>query len=304
MGLSLALSGIRKNGSEGERHALGLLISGFMERATSPPPSRQREDDKVVEVFLNVYEQGRFSYDPEWLPQHERNVEVIATANDGTRLAIEHTRIFAFDGHQKQEVLLRPIAASLKTISLPPSAADRFFVLLFPSNFMGRQLQRHRALVIRELVTWAEATLPRDDHLYHFDIPTLLPNGTAPAIGLDVKVFGNVKVSPQVSIGGWLPQGERLTNGVKQALRNKLPKLVDAKADRRFLMIDMPTHTDSDISVVNIIRETVSDFPLLLKIDQIVFAKTFGFRFESTIFFRMWNPKLEKWSDYIHASVT
>jgi hypothetical protein len=47
-----------------------------------PAPSREREDDKIVEMFLRLYEGGRFSYDPKWLPQHQPNVEVIAQAKD------------------------------------------------------------------------------------------------------------------------------------------------------------------------------------------------------------------------------
>jgi hypothetical protein len=47
-----------------------------------PPPSRHRPDDRVVEVFL--HEQGRFSKNLDWLKQSERNVEVIAIAEDGT----------------------------------------------------------------------------------------------------------------------------------------------------------------------------------------------------------------------------
>jgi hypothetical protein len=75
-----------------------------------PAPSRSRADDGIVEVFLRAFRNGRFSEDPTWLPQHTKNVEVIATGQDGRRLAIEHTRVFSFEEQKKQEIILHPIA--------------------------------------------------------------------------------------------------------------------------------------------------------------------------------------------------
>jgi hypothetical protein len=90
-----------------------------MKKVICPMPSRERDDDKVVEVFLHAYQQGQFAKGAQWLPQHEKNVEVVAKAPDGTRLAIEHTRVFAFDGHMQQEKVLRPIAECLEAVRVP-----------------------------------------------------------------------------------------------------------------------------------------------------------------------------------------
>lgn len=87
-------------------------------------PSRSREDDRIVELFLHAFRQGRFSDNPRWLPQHVKNVDVIATDKDRRRLAIEHTRILSFEEQPKQEIILRPIAEHLLDVrkSMPSSA--------------------------------------------------------------------------------------------------------------------------------------------------------------------------------------
>jgi hypothetical protein len=277
-----------------------------MQRVICPIPSRERDDDKVVEVFLHAYQQGRFAEGPHWLPQYQKSVEVVAKAPDGTRLAIEHTRVFAFDGHMQQEEVLRPIAECLEAVRLP--ATDRRWIQIrLQPHFVGRLLQKHQILVRDELTTWAALTLPAIPPQFglirHFLIPIPLPNGKRPGIGIDVEVWPDMDVQPRIVVSGWLPQGRRLDSQVKHPLRNKLEKLTRAEADVRFLMIDIPSHTDSDASVADVIREIRPEFPLLDEIDGIVFAMTFGLKAEGYALFRLWNARLEPSSDYLHVSI-
>src|SRR5215472_13972655 len=83
------------------------------EKVICSPPTRTWSDDQIVELFLEAYPDSRFAH-LEWLPQDRSNVEVIATDAAGTRLAVEHTRVFAYQGHKKDEELLRPIAKRLE----------------------------------------------------------------------------------------------------------------------------------------------------------------------------------------------
>jgi hypothetical protein len=132
--------------------------------------------DRAIEigdaVFLHAYKQGCFAKDPDWLPQHERNVEVIATSNiDSKRLAIEHTRVFAFDDHMEQEAVLRPIAERLESILLP-ELSNRWVQIFFKPNFLGKLLQKHSVHVQEELVRFLTVTLPtitpREQHTHRF----------------------------------------------------------------------------------------------------------------------------------------
>jgi hypothetical protein len=61
-----------------------------------PRLTRTRKDDKTVELFLCAYRDGQFTHHMNWLAQNQTNVEVITTAEDGTKIAIEHTRLLEF----------------------------------------------------------------------------------------------------------------------------------------------------------------------------------------------------------------
>ncbi len=259
-------------------------------------------------MFLHAYKQGCFAKDPCWLPQHKRNVEVIATSIvDGSTLAIEHTRVFAFEDHMEQEAILGPIAERLESIRLT-GLSDRWVQIYFQPNFMSRLLRKHFTLVQDELVRFLERTLPtitpREHHVNSFDLPIPLPDGRRPSIAFDVEVWGDMDVKRPISVSGVLPHGQRLESQITHALQTRLQKLVDAVADMRFLMIDIATHTESEVAVAKIIREIQGKFRLLTKIDQVVFAKTFAFNSEGWIFFRMWEPQSQAWSsDFLNASV-
>ncbi len=277
-----------------------------MQNIICPPPSHHRPDDRVVEVFLHAHEQGRFSNNLDWLKQSERNVEVIAIAEDGTRLAVEHTRVFAFEGHMQQEAVLRPIAERLEALRLP-GLSGKWVQIHFRTNFIGRKLRKRYALVQDEIVKFLEPKLPTIapdyQHVTTFDIPIPLPDGRRPTITCDVEVWGDMDVKKPILVSGVLPHDQKLEAQVTHALESKLQKLVDSEADMRFLMIDLPTISHSEIAVARIIRDAQGEFPLLNKIDQVVFAKTFAFDSEGCVFFRAWNPKTQGLSDQLQASV-
>src|SRR5882757_6248143 len=85
-------------------------VAELMETVTCTRPTYPEHDRRVVEIFLKTCKEGKFADDLGWLPQNQSNVEAIASDGANTTIAIEHTRIFAFAGHKKQEELLRPVA--------------------------------------------------------------------------------------------------------------------------------------------------------------------------------------------------
>jgi hypothetical protein len=281
-------------------------VGELMHEVVCPRPSRRREDDQIVELFLHAYQGGRFAYRPNWLPQSRKNVEVIASDCTGTSLAIEHTRVFAFEDHKYEEELLRPIAECLEA---DPNlrVLDRHFELHFYSGSLRKLRKRHRSLVQQELVRWAVETLPAlaaRGEVYKFNIPIPLPKGKALEIGLDVKVSERVDPLRPIAVDGRLPGGsQRLVPVVRKALNDKLQKLVDAEADRRLLLLELPT-TDSGRSLIDTVRDLAATFPLLKRISQIVVAKTLGFHLgEGLVFFHVWDVAAEVWSDYLKAVI-
>src|SRR5260370_13083811 len=145
-----------------------------------PRSPRTREDDQIVEVFMHWYEDGRFAYHVDWLPQQRTNVEVIASTRDGTRLAIEHTKLFEFPvGRQMnpdEDQKLQEVCAHLWGIQLPVS--DRVFMLsLDPKNLQKLLTNRYRSKTLETLADWARQVLPTLHEKRDFEIliPTNLP---------------------------------------------------------------------------------------------------------------------------------
>jgi hypothetical protein len=277
------------------------------QRITCPRPLRARPDDQVVEVLLHAYQRGRFARNPHWLPQDRENVEVIAGAEDGALLAIEHTRVFSFDRQPEQEKVLRPIAECLESVRLPDHLSDRWFQVYFRPNFIGKGLQKHLAVVLQEVSKWAVRELPglapRGHDGYPLRIPISLPSGKALSIQVEVEVWDDMLVGRPISVSGILPGGSRLVTVVRKALENKLPKLAATSANLRFLLIDLPGVADSDNGILKVIRKLAPKFPLLGKIQGLVFAKTFGFREHGVIFFSVWDVATQTWSDHLQATI-
>jgi hypothetical protein len=206
----------------------------------------------------------------------------------------------------EQEAILRPIAEQLEFLRLP-ELSGKWVQVWFKPNFIGTLLRRHSQIVQDQLVKFLTErlpTIPPSLHQpHHFSIPIPIPAGKCPIVELDIEVWENMNINPPICVSGLLPRGRRLDSLVEHALETKLQKLVDADADTKFLLIDMPSHTDSDIAVVSVIRGLGGRFSLLPKVNEIVFARTFGFKSEGYIFFRMWNPRTQGWSDFINAQM-
>ena len=259
-------------------------------------PTSSREDDQIVEIFLHAYQGGRFTYDVEWLPQHETNVEVIASSQDGTRLAIEHTKLFEFpvgrQANPDEDQVLQEVCAHLWGIRLPVS--DRVFMLsLDPKNLKKLLTNRHRSKTLGALAGWAQQALPslHDKREFEVLIPTSLPrNERIVRIGVEVWKAGSNR--PILPCSGYLPSRPDIVSLVRKAFEEKLPKLSGASADRRILMLEVVT-LDSDSKVYETAWNLAREFPQFLTVDEFVFVRNF---FELGVIFRTWNTGSNEWS--------
>jgi hypothetical protein len=280
-------------------------VGELMRKVFCHQPSRLREDDKIVELFLHSFAQARFASRPNWLPQSKRNVEVIVVDDAGTSLAIEHTRVFAFEDHKRQEELLRPIAELLEA-EPRLSAPGRRYDLCFRSGSLEKLLRRHHPLVQQGLMAWALSNLPAlaiRIQAYKFQIPIPLANGKVQKMDLDVEVSERDNTMRPVSVGGALPEGsQRLRPMVRKALNDKLEKLVAAETDQRILMAELPT-TDSERLVVDMVRGIGAEFPLLKKVDRLAVAKTLGFHSEGVVFFHVWDLRAKTWCEHLEVVI-
>lgn len=265
----------------------------------SPRPTRSREDDQIVEVFLHAYQGGRFTYDLEWLPQHETNVEVIASSEDGTRLAVEHTKLFEFPvGRQvnpDEDQMLQEVCAHLWGIQLPVS--DRVFMLsLDPKNLKKLLTNRHRSKTLGALTCWAQQALPSLHEKREFEIliATNLPRKERTVrIGVEVWKAGSNR--PILPCCGYLPSRPDIVSLVRKAFEEKLPKLTGTRADRRILLLEVVT-LDGDSKVYETVFNLAREFPQFLTVDEFAFVRNF---FELGAVFRIWNTAANKWSTLI-----
>ncbi|HMF75189.1 MAG TPA: site-specific integrase [Bryobacteraceae bacterium] len=271
-----------------------------------PASTRPREDDQIVELFLHAWRQGCFSRQPDWLPQSQKNVEVIATDETGTRLAVEHTRLFAFEHHKYKEELLRPVAEALEAEPRLDIPGRRFDFLFFPTS-LGKLLGGCLPLVEQKLRDWAVHTLPAKlpcEQFYEFQVPIPLPNGKTPRVAVDVRVSEREEGFRPVSVRGYLPTDRaRLTPVVQKALRDKLQKLADADAELRVLLLDLPIRSNSPAAVIERIRELADHFPLLERISHIAVANTVAYPEAACVRFWVWewNAGAEDCTDLLLA---
>lgn len=138
-------------------------VRSIGERIQKVPCARSvlsRHDDQIVDLFLRAWQGGRFTHRVQWLPQHRANVEVIAAEAGSVRVAVEHTRLFAYEDHKLQEEALRPLANLLEAESRLRNL-DRQLHIRFQGNYLGGLLRRFKPTVTERLHTWAVETLPK-----------------------------------------------------------------------------------------------------------------------------------------------
>jgi hypothetical protein len=265
-----------------------------------PPPTRSREDEQIVEIFLHGYQDGRFADQPDWLPQHVSNVEAIASDRDGTRLAIEHTRVreFDFTGRQAnpdEDEILGEVGLHMAGISLP--VRDRAFMLsVGPKNFKKLLTKRYHSRSLGALTEWARSSLPplHENQEFEIPIPISLPRKDR-TVRIGVEVWQVRTDRPILPCVGYLRPRSEIVPRCRKALEDKLAKLTRAQADRRILMLELLTLA-GDAEVYEAVRNLARNFPDFLRIDEVVFVRNF---FEWGLTFRTWNTASNDWSVFV-----
>lgn len=267
-----------------------------------PRPTRTREDEQIVEIFLHGYEDGLFAGQVDWLPQHISNVEAIASDKQGTRVAIEHTRVQEFEywigrrGNPDEDPILGEIGAHFAGISV--AVQDRVFMLNVDPKNLKRLLtyKQYRSKTLGALTVWAQKFLPplTNNKEFEIQIPVKLPPKDR-TVRVGVEVFKGSADRPIFGCCGYLWPRSELVPRITKALEDKLPKLSQAKADRRILMLELVTLAD-DPKVYGPVLAHAKTLPDFLSIDEVVFIRNF---FEWGVVFRTWDKMSNKWSAFV-----
>lgn len=266
-----------------------------------PPPTRTRKDEQIVEMFLHGYQDGRFAGQVDWLPQHISNVEAIASDEEGTRIAIEHTRVQEFgycigrEVNPDEDPILGEIGAHLAGV--PLSVSDRAFMLnVDPKNLKRLLYKSYRSKTLEGLTEWAQRFLPplRENQEFEIRIPVSLPTSES-TVRISVEVFEVRTDHSILGCCGYLWPRSELVPRITKALADKLPKLSRARADRRILMLDLLTLAD-DSNVYEAVLAQARTLPDFLNVDELVFVRNF---FELGVVFRTWSTMSDKWSAFV-----
>lgn len=236
--------------------------------------SRTRPDDRVVELFLAWWEEGRFATSQNWLPQNIKNVEVIARDPEGRRLAIEHTRIHAFKDHQLEEKWIGQVGAQIEAAQELRFPGRRFSII-FERDLFDDLNEQKRGQYTRALIAWIAGELPGLPLGRHrLTAPRLLPKKEP--MEFEVQVDESLDGLPPVSVFGMLPGDatKRSAPQVEDALREKLPKLIAAQADRKVLLVELPTRDTSQSLIIDLMKNSSTHAGQLKRIDFVVPAKT------------------------------
>jgi len=281
------------------------VVRSFGERTKRVPcerSDRPRPDDQIVDLFLKVWEDGRYTHNLEWLRQDLPNVEVIATDAQGVRIAIEHTRLYAYEDHKDQEIALRPVAEILEA---EPQLQNlgRHFDIRFQGHFLGKLLRRSQNIVTSQLHKWAIETLPtlkESDRTYAFEVPILVSAHKKPKIQVHVDVSEPIGGIRSVRVGGYLPtEPERFVPIVRKALEDKLEKLTKSDADLRALLLELPIINETPSNVIDILTQLEAEFPKLEKVNYYVVANTIAYESEGYLLYWVWDRSIQDWSEIL-----
>ena len=149
------------------------------------------------------------------------------------------------------------------------------FPIIFKRDVFDDLNEKKREKYADALISWFAKELPGlPVGIHRLVIPSLLPSKRPFEIEIEVDDF--IAGLCPVHVGGMLPEDatKRAVPQIEQALSAKLPKLSNAKADRKVLVIELPTLDTSPSQIVDLIKTSSKYAAQLACIDFVVLAKT------------------------------
>jgi hypothetical protein len=250
------------------------------------PVAQSRREDKFIDIFLSAYENGAWKDAHINRPEKTQDnaVEAIATRkSDGKTLAIEHTIIGPFVGEKGDLAQFWPAFEKLQEDEsfLVPDRITRVFV---PVGILDYQKVPTRLAIVDGIAGWLRvniALLPEDwsKPALRIDIPGKTP--------LDIVLNVQVLPTPKFTLFRLARQqvSMDLDKVVEKALRKKLPKLLQAGAHKRILMLERERMNLLPEQIIAEVEKLRPSFPVLQKVDEIWLAETIFYERDGVIFF-------------------
>jgi hypothetical protein len=240
-------------------------------------------EDNFIKQFISAYEDGSWAdadvTKPDAIDRTNKAVDQLATRkSDGRTLAVEHTIIEPFVGDKGDFAEFEKTFLDIendKTLAVH----GRWLEVFVPVGSLRKQPPVARSAKAQAVHTWIKSnrlTLPEGRGVHACPV-----DGTPGKPSFDITL--NVRVTP-------LKRGDRdepgilhirrqqmdvnLGDVVEKALRNKVPKLVNTKAEKRILLLERQHMILVPEMMLKAIEDRRASFPDLAVVDEIWIIET------------------------------
>ncbi len=249
-------------------------------------PARPGKDEQeFIRLFVSAYE--NFAWADSTIRRLDEEIdgapEALITRADGQTFAIEHTLIEPFVGDKLDFVRFEQPFRRIKddkSLAVPYSG----ITVYVPVGILDGLKPAKQEVIVEAVRSWIEKNrlhLRDGEQTCHCDVP----GGSPVTLTVQRRKFG----LPQglVSIGRQQVTTD-LDNVIEKALRTKLPKLVNTKADRHVLFLERDQFTFFPELFFTEIERQRSKFPLLEKVDEIWHVETIFYEQSGHVDFELW----------------
>ena len=242
-------------------------------------PAKPGRDEQVfIRLFVSAYENFAWvgsKIDP-LDEQVDGAVEALVTRADGQTLAIEHTLIEPFVGDKRDYAVFERAFLSIEddeSLAVP----DTGTIVYVPVGILDGQKPSKQNVIVDSIHSWLAKNrlwLLEGIYGYQCDVPGM------PPVTLTVK--RNKFRLPRPNPGSVLVRRQQTKNDlnkvIEKALRTKLPKLVNSKADRHVLFLERDQFTFHPDLIFAEIERQGPNFPMLEKVDEIWHVETIFYK--------------------------
>jgi hypothetical protein len=212
----------------------------------------------------------------------------VAERADGHRLAIEHTIVQPFvDEKKDSNIFMQAFGRIEKHPGLTMAERDLTVVIPVAAIPVGYKWDEVGA----DLLAWLKTNhhlAPKEGESQH-----TVQVGSSSKLGplsLDIKLQTvHLPSHPGTTVISRGPMPKNLGENIEEALRRKLPKLVETVADKRVLLIEREHISLADTQIMLEIARLVPTFPQLKDVHEIWIVEISIWASENHVYFRHLN---------------
>jgi hypothetical protein len=240
-----------------------------------------KRDMKLVELLIEHLNSRRgtdykVTSRPDQKDGTNKAVEAIATAGDGTSIAIEHTLIEPFFGDKDDTQPLLKVFARVETD--PECCLREYYIEVYVP--VGAIRKGNWAQLADEFKVWLRSTkevLPEGESYHAF-------SKLQPDLKISISKTHLPGVPGKVTVGR-SDMPEDFPKVIRTALAKKLSKLSTAVASKRVLLLEKDSPTYSYRKIANEIEQACGEFPEMKQINEIWLVDTVAWETEGQIAF-------------------